>query len=415
MTERLYETDSYAVSFDAKVTAAETAEGRSFVTLDRTLFFPEEGGQSCDRGTICGLTVTDVQIRNGEIVHTVEGLITAGTEVHGEIDWEYRFRNMQMHSGEHVFSGLVFRLFGFSNVGFHLSENSATMDYNGKLSKEDVQMLEERANRVITEGHRIRAWIPSETELASLSYRSKKEIDGAVRLVEIEGVDLCACCVPHVRNTSEIGFLKIISLENYKGGVRLQYRCGLRALEHYRECLSLLSEAGQLLSAKQEDVPAALKRLQEESKQLSFRLTEAERKLVSEEIRRRYEKDAAEYGAKGAASHGSSDAAACGGTETLTGTLPLSPLFMLDADPGLLRFAMDEAKKYFGGPCVVTAAQDSERFRYLMEGNESVSELQKELKERFGAKGGGAPGSVSGSVCASGEALKEFFKEHGIA
>lgn len=395
MTERLYETDSYAVSFDAEVITAEAEEGRSFVTLDRTLFFPEEGGQSCDRGTINGLQVTDVQIKNGEIVHTVEGMITAGSRIRGEIDREYRFRNMQMHSGEHIFSGLVFRLFGFSNVGFHLSENSATMDYNGRLSKEDILMLEERANRIITEGHAIRAWVPSESELASLSYRSKKEIDGAVRLVEIEGVDLCACCVPHVRNTSEIGFLKIISSENYKGGVRLQYRCGLRALDHYRESLALLSEAGKLLSAKQEDVPAALARLQEETKQLAFRLTEAERKLVSGVIRSRYEKDASAYG--------------------VTGTVPLSPLFVLDADPGLLRYAMDEAKKYYGGVCIVLAAQDSERFRYLMEGSERVAELQKELKERFGAKGGGASGSVSGSVCASPEALREFFAGYEIA
>ena len=143
MTERLYENDSYTVSFDAEAKSVQNGDGVCFVTLDRTFFFPVEGGQSCDRGTINGYPVTDVQIRGGEIIHTVAGQLSEGAKVHGEVDWEYRFRNMQMHSGEHVFSGLVFRHFGYSNVGFHLSENSATMDYNGKLSADDVRMLEE--------------------------------------------------------------------------------------------------------------------------------------------------------------------------------------------------------------------------------------------------------------------------------
>ncbi|MBO4324325.1 MAG: hypothetical protein J5845_02835 [Lachnospiraceae bacterium] len=390
MTERLYESNAYDVSFDARVTDVREGDGVFYVTLDRTLFFPEEGGQSCDRGTLAGFPVTDVQMKDGEIVHTVSGNILPGSDVHGEIDWEYRFRNMQMHSGEHVFSGLVFKYFGYANVGFHLSENSATMDYNGKLTADDVAMLEERANRVITEGHAIRAWYPSKEELASLSYRSKKEIDGAVRLVEIEGTDLCACCVPHLRNTSEIGFLKIISLENYKGGVRLQYRCGLRALDHYRDCLSLLNAAGRLLSAKQEDIPSAIERLQEEAKDLAFRLGNAVRTEIAEKIRKQYEADSA------------------------SGSFSGNALFVFNADPGLLRYAMDEARKNYSGIVVILIPQDGGRFRYLMEGSERTAELQSGLRERFGAKGGGANGSVSGSVEASEEQLRAFFSERGI-
>lgn len=387
MTERLYENDSYTVSFDAEAITVREGDGVCYVTLDRTYFFPEEGGQSCDRGTIDGLTVTDVQIKDGEIIHTVAGTVTEGTKVHGEVDWEYRFRNMQMHSGEHVFSGLVYRIFGYSNVGFHLSDRSATMDYNGKLTADDIAMLEEKANRIITEGHAIHAWVPSKEELEKLSYRSKKAIEGDVRLVEIEGVDLCACCVPHVRSTSEIGFLKIVSLENYKGGVRVSYRCGLRALEHYRECLGLLSTAGRLLSSKQEEIPAALGKALDDAKELAFRLNEAERKLVKMQIDSRTSADSKD----------------------------VCPLFFTEADPGLLRFMMDEARRYYTGVCVVFAAQAEGRFRYLMEGNECVTELQKELKDRFGAKGGGAAGSINGSVCAGEEELRAFFFEHGIA
>ena len=219
-TKKLYDDNAYATTFDAAITAVEKDEDEGFVwlTLDGTLFFPEEGGQSPDRGTINGLAVTDVQIKNDVIRHKVdmgcargegdgcepgggETGFSVGATVHGIIDWEYRYRNMQMHTGEHIFSGLVHSIFGYDNVGFHLSDRTATMDYNGKLSELQLNELEERANRVITDNREVNAWYASEEELARMSYRSKKAIDGAVRLVEVDGVDLCACCAPHVRTT----------------------------------------------------------------------------------------------------------------------------------------------------------------------------------------------------------------------
>ena len=394
MTERLYESDSYRTGFDATVTGVKPGDGVCHVTLSKTCFFPEEGGQSCDRGTLGGFQVTDVRICDGEIVHTVSGNLRTGEIVHGEVDFEFRFRNMQMHSAEHIFSGLVNRMFGYDNVGFHLSENSATMDYNGVLSEGDIFLLEERANRVITEGHPIRAWYPAPDELAALSYRSKKEIDGPVRLVEIEDTDLCACCVPHVRNTSEIGFFKILSAEHYKGGMRISYRAGLRALDHFRECLSVLQTAGRLLSVKQEEIPDAIGRLQAETKQLAYQVTESERLRISEAIRAARLQKGADGGPE-AASDGN-----C--------------ILFLDTDAGLLRFAMDEARKVFGGVCALFIKTASGQYRYLMESGKPVTEYQNGLRENFGAKGGGKPSSVSGSIAATESEIREFFRAAGI-
>ena len=140
-----------------------------------------------------------------------------GDFVAGSIDFEYRFSNMQNHSGEHIFSGLAKKYFDCTNVGFHLSDSEVTFDYDKPLSDEEIEFLEKEVNKVIYENHKIWAYYPSEEELLKLDYRSKKEIEGAVRLVEIEDVDLCACCAPHVGRTGEIGILKVVDFINYKG------------------------------------------------------------------------------------------------------------------------------------------------------------------------------------------------------
>lgn len=394
MTERLYEEQSYAVTFDASVANAEYDGDKTKVVLTRTLFFPEEGGQSADRGTLNGLPVLDVQLQNGEPVHTVAGLLNPGDGVKGSLDWDFRFRNMQMHSGEHVFSGLVHTLFGYRNVGFHLSENSATMDYSGKLTEDDIHMLERRANAVIAENHAIRAWYPTAEELSKLDYRSKKELDGPIRLVEIEGVDLCACCVPHVRSTAEIGCLKITAFENYKGGVRLHYLCGLRAMEHYYDCLTSLTEVGRMLSVKPEAVCEAVDKLKKEAKELTFRVTAAERRGTAMELKLRYLSD--------------------GGTNE-GAMLEKAPLVFLKGDAGILRYAMDELRKYYSGTCAIFCGEDGQGYRYLLEcAGGGIGALQSVLRTELAARGGGSDISGSGSVQASMEQIRTIMNRYGI-
>ena len=386
MTERWYETDSYTTEFDAAVVTAQPCDGGTEVTLNGTYFFPAEGGQSPDRGTLNRFPVTDVQIRDGEIIHTVSGNVQAGETAHGAVDWDFRFRNMQMHSGEHIFSGLVFRLYGLANVGFHLSENSATMDFNGILTPEDVSRVEHLVNQVIVENHAIRAWYPSEEELATLPYRSKKELTGPIRLVEIEGVDLCACCVPHVRSTGEIGFIKIVSRENYKGGTRLHYLGGFRALDHYEESLKILSKAGQSLSVTREKIVPAVEKLLDDNRSLSYRLVEAERAAVAGKIR-----DICREGE------------------------PASIVLFLPGDGNVLRYAVDTAEQYCKGTCAFFAGDDEGGYRYLIEcPGGSVADIQKALRAELGAKGGGPVQSVSGRVDASEKAIRSLLERAGI-
>jgi alanyl-tRNA synthetase len=373
--KKLYDENAYAREFDAVVTAvAEGDDGASvWLTLDATLFFPEEGGQSPDRGTIDGRTVTDVQIADGEVRHRVNidpdgagALYRTGMTVHGIIDWEYRYRNMQMHTGEHIFSGLVHSLYGYDNVGFHLSDRTATMDYNGKLTEQQLLKLEERVNRIITENRAVQAWYPAPGELEILSYRSKKAIDGAVRLAEIDGVDLCACCAPHVKATGEVGCFKLIGWENYKGGVRVSYRCGFRAMEDYGE------------------------KLRDERKRLAYELVAKDRAIVRSRIA---ETAAAETGER------AEDGRIAGSCV----------LFLEAADSSLLRYAVDELKaRYAGVVCALLPVEGNAlSWRYLIEQDGGdVSAWQQLLRERFGAKGGGPKNSVQGSVTAEETALR---------
>ena len=426
--KKLYDDNAYATTFDAVITAVERDAGESCVwlTLDATLFFPEEGGQSPDRGTVNGLAVTDVQIKDGVIRHkvncgdagdagvgdsgmTTPGLgaagLTVGATVHGVIDWEYRYRNMQMHTGEHIFSGLVHSIFGYDNVGFHLSDRTATMDYNGKITEEQLRELEERANRVITENREVNAWYATEEQLARMSYRSKKAIDGAVRLVEIDGVDLCACCAPHVKTTGEVGCFKLIGWENYKGGVRVSYRCGFRAMEDYGERLALLTKLSQILSVKTEDLCATVEKLQEERKRLAYELVAKDRAIVRTRIAELAAADGRER-----AGDGRIDAACV--------------LFLEPAEASIIRYAVDEMKARYAGVCCALlpvgetkgsdpAAVEKQNdaltpLRYLIEQDGGdVSAWQQMLRERFGAKGGGPKNSVQGSVTAEEQALRE--------
>lgn len=397
MTERLYEDNAYEVAFSAEVISVTPVKDGAEVVLSRTCFFPEEGGQSADRGTLMGFPVIDVQIRDGVITHTVKAVdacdaFRVGETVTGQIDWEFRFRNMQMHSAEHICSGLVHSHFGFANVGFHLSENSATMDYNGELTKEQVEAIETEVNRIIVEGRRIKAWYPSPEELKTLPYRSKKELTGPVRIVEIEGTDLCACCATHVRSTSEIGLFKVVSSERYKGGTRLHYLAGFRALSYFRECMAYLGEAGQILSAKQTDIVPAIRSLSNEVKELRFRLGSMERELADAAIERYFKKRGGEDGKKFAG----------------------DAVLFLSGDASVARHALDRMEELFDGTCALFIGQDGS-YRYFLERQGgTVTEIGNALKEQLSARGGGKPFSVSGSVQATEEKIRRVLSCFGM-
>ncbi len=201
-------------------------------------------------------------MRRGEqVIHELAQPIEEGTLAEGIIDWQRRYDNMQLHTGEHILSGLVHKHFGYDNVGFHMGAEEVTVDFNGIIEPEDLDWLEDEANQLVYANVPVKVLYPSEEELRTMEYRSKKELSGLVRIVEVPGADVCACCGTHVENTGEVGIIKIRSMIHYKGGVRLSMLCGRRALLDYRDRLKDEARISNLLSAKLVQVPDAVEKL----------------------------------------------------------------------------------------------------------------------------------------------------------
>ena len=280
MTEKLYYADSHLFTFEAVVTDCREGKDGWLVELDRTAFFPEGGGQPADTGRIGPARVRDVHEKEGRILHDTDRPLTVGECYSGALDAEQRHRRMQNHSGEHVVSGLVHGLFGYENVGFHMGEDCMSVDYSGELGPAELEKIERLANEAVRANLPVRAWFPEEAELAQLSYRSKKELTGAVRLVAIPGIDLCACCAPHVSFTGEIGAIKILGAERHRGGVRLSLLCGLDAWEDYRKRQESVAAISALLSVPRDAVVSGTERLLEERDGLKERVAALSLQLV---------------------------------------------------------------------------------------------------------------------------------------
>ena len=208
--------------------------------------------------------MSDVQEIDGKIIHYTDGPLVEGTEVEGCIDWTERFSKMQQHTGEHIVSGLIHKIYGYHNVGFHLGTDSVTLDFNGVVPKEKLHEIEQLANEAVAKNLPVQVLYPTDEELSKISYRSKIEIEGQVRIVVIDGYDVCACCAPHVKQTGEIGLIKLVGMQNYKGGVRISMLCGFRALEDYYQKEKNNREIAVMLSAKEYETAVEVERLQEE-------------------------------------------------------------------------------------------------------------------------------------------------------
>ena len=264
--EKLYYRQPYVKAFEAVVTdCREGKNGRYQVMLDRTGFYPEGGGQPGDTGRLGPVKVLDVHEKAGEIIHETDGPLEAGTAVAGTIDWERRFGYMQNHSGEHIFSGLVHKKYGFDNVGFHMGSEEVTVDFNGVLTAEELEAVEDEVNRKIAENLPIRELYPAAGELEHMEYRSKKALTGQVRIIEIPDSDVCACCGTHVMSTGEIGIFKITGAIHYKGGIRVSMLCGMDALKDYRKKQKTVTELSVMLSAKPERVVETVEKLKNEN------------------------------------------------------------------------------------------------------------------------------------------------------
>ena len=377
-TREIYYENAYCAEFDATVIECTPRDKGGFsVILDATAFFPEQGGQSSDTGVLRTggkeIAVSHTAIKDGVISHYTDEALEAGSSVHGVIDWEHRFSNMQQHTGEHIFSGIVNKRFGYDNVGFHLSDSEVTMDYSGPISDEDIKDIELAVNRAIWENVAVRCEFPSDLELENLDYRSKKELSGQIRIVTVEGYDVCACCSPHVLRTGEIGFLKVVSCQNYKGGVRVSILCGKRALEYLSGCQKLVGDLTGFFTTSADKVVDAVTRQKDEIFELKGSLSKAREKLL------KYEMD--ELAAEGE-----------------------KPGVFLVRDEALdgnemRKLANALTERFAGLSGVFIPAGNGYRY-ILASGSEgkSAKDLQQQLFEAFGAKGGGSPQMVQGSL-----------------
>lgn len=286
MTEKLYYLDAYLEEFECKVIDLYTDEQYIYIETDRTAFFPEGGGQTSDRGFLGEAYVENVQIVDGKILHFVENneenvkKLQNSTILKGKIDMKKRFSDMQQHSGEHIFSGIVHNLYGYNNVGFHLGSEVVTLDFDGALNEADICKVESLVNEAIWRNLEIRVLYPTDEELKAITYRSKIEIEGQVRIVEIDGVDTCACCAPHVKRTGEIGLIEVVNFEKYKGGTRVSILCGERALKDIRHKLNENRKVSVITKAKQSETAVAVERLMKEKERLEFDLVGANREIL---------------------------------------------------------------------------------------------------------------------------------------
>lgn len=378
LTEKLYDFDAYLTDFSADVLSCTSCENGYKVILNKTAFFPEEGGQYSDKGYLNGIDVFDVQIENGEHVHYCKDAVS-GT-VCGEIDFQRRFRNMQNHTGEHIISGIVHSLFGGENVGFHLGEDDVTCDYDIELTKEQLDKVELEANKAIYKNLDIIGYYPSIEELKSLNYRSKKELNEAIRIVKIDTVDCCACCAPHVKSTGEVGIIKIVSSMRLRGGVRLSIRCGLDAFKDYSLKHDEIKNISCLLASKTEECSKNVGKLND-----SLKKTVRENNYLKGKI---YENQ----------------------IKSLEKTDCSLLIFTENADNDTLRSIVNCAKDKSPNLCAAFSGNDTKGYSYIIYSqSEDISSMAKEINKELMGRGGGKNPMIQGSVTASREKIEKYF------
>lgn len=373
MTDKLYETDSYAQTFTATVTACTPVAGGFAVVLDRTAFFPEGGGQPFDTGRLGNARVLAAHTDGEIITHTTDAPLPVGAAVEGVLDWDRRLDAMQQHTGEHILSGTLHRLYGAENMGFHIGSPYVRMDTSIPLTAEQLAEAEAQANAAVRADTPVRCYVPDPDTLTHTEYRSKKELEGPVRLVEAGG-DRCACCGTHLARTGEVGLIKIVSSQHYKGGMRLAVACGQRAYDAVATGWADAEAAGRRLSAPVGSLEAAVTRLQGGEAQLKQRLADLQNALA---------------------------------TACAAAAKPGVPctLWAAGADgDGLRRIALAVAAETGAVCCALAPGGQGLAYALAAAPAGDVRSLCKALNQAFDGRGGGKPAFCQGSLARGSEA-----------
>lgn len=394
MTEKIYEELSFLRELTTTVTDSFSEDGKNFIMLKETIFFPEEGGQYADTGTIecAGKTV---HVLNGELIgnasegetdirYEVDSSLEIGSQVHLKLDWSKRLDRMENHSGEHILSGLIHNLFGYNNIGFHLSDDEpVTLVCDGKLTDEQISLLEKKANEAVRDNLSITGSYPDKEELKELSYRSKIDIAGQVRLITIgdesKPLDVCACCAPHVEFTGMVGIIKILSSAPAKGGTQLSFLCGRRAFEYLDHSMKLLKGLADSFSTNQENVPGLIDKLRDDNRSLREKLSATFQKSILESVR--------------------------------SGDYDGPVITDLELSPADMKNIFNELVTACNGYTGVFAGSDENGYVYYAGGKGlDAKKLGELMKEHLSAKGGGSSEMIQGRTTETKARILEFWK-----
>lgn len=421
---KLYENDSYINECDTIVESlARTSEGH-FIKLRDSIFFPEEGGQYADTGKIF-IKDYELDVLDGQIVKysavditlkpddilpalpvgiwykidysescrrtcsklpALSDILVTNSEIHCILDYSKRYDRMQNHTGEHILTGTVHNDYGYNNVGFHLSDDGlVTLDLDGTLSYEQIIQEEQKANEVIYKNYPVKASYPSKEELKDIEYRSKIDIEGQVRLITIgdgtKTVDVCACCAPHVAYTGEVGIIKVISIVNWKGGVRVGILCGRRALEFIDHRQDIIMGLTDLMTTNEDKLIDRVNDQIEEIKDLKAKLSGA----LEAGIGSRIEK-------------GDPDI-------DRTHLVFVDDDFPANSMKNIYNLLKNKYSEYVG----IFAGNDQKGYRYLAGSRNIDSTTLIPILNKIGAKGGGNPDMIQGRVNSSCDAIKQLF------
>lgn len=375
---KLYYTDSCQKIFTGEVLACREAKAGWEIILDATAFYPEGGGQPSDTGRLGDRQVLQVWEDGDTVIHLCDGPLPVGDSVQGVIDWERRLDLMQQHTGEHILSGLIHKTLGYHNVGFHMGKQLVEIDFDGPISWEQAMELEKQANRAIWDNLPVNCTVPSPEELEKMVYRSKRKLPWPVRIVEIPGIDSCACCGVHTKTTGEVGLIKIISCAKFHDGVRLELVCGGRAYAYVAAIFEENRKISQLLSAKMPETYQAVQRLSEGLNEEKLRAA-ALQKQVFDSVAKSYvnQENVVHF------------------EENLTG--------------GQLRLLAEKISCVCGGyAAVFSSAGDG--FDYcLAQPGADLREMGKTMNQALCGRGGGKPEFQQGHVQARREEILAFF------
>ncbi len=382
-TVKLYYENAYITTFDACVESCEQKGNDFAVVLDKTYFYPEGGGQPADVGTLGTACVKDVKDKDGVVLHITDKPLTVGDVVTGNIDWNHRFDLMQQHSGEHILSGIICAKYDCNNVGFHIGKDTVTIDFDAKIPKEDLCMLEQKANTAIWQNVPSEAVYPTPQVLQEMAYRSKKALTGKVRILRMGDYDCCACCGTHVNKAGEIGMIKILSAQNYKGGTRLEIVCGMRALAEYQNKTENATILSELLSVPVSDIAKAATALQKERDTLKQMLSQMKQEKMA----------------------------------YLTNALPKNEkvcYFVSGFDAKDIAHFADKIQNHTTQTTAVCSDAGDGFLFVCMSKTEDMRILATQMRETLGSKGGGKTDAIQGRTEVKKSDLQAFWEQKGF-